>query len=116
MTVQIHVNWMILLHRIRIFFHRMVIIVLMVSMVILFAHVQTIRRHDIDHVVGFIFYSQFDSFSFLKGICDQIPNPCGTGSSVGACTDINQSFSCLCNNGKGGLVYLLKPCGKTFSK
>ncbi len=49
-----------------------------------------------------------------KGICDQHPNPCGDGPSVVTCTDINKSFSCLCNNGQGELIVSTKPCGLYF--
>ncbi|UJR38589.1 hypothetical protein I4U23_031254 [Adineta vaga] len=48
-------------------------------------------------------------------ICDRTPNPCGIGPAVVTCTDINKSFSCLCNDGNGGLVVLTTSCGKDLS-
>ncbi|CAF0786681.1 unnamed protein product [Rotaria sordida] len=48
-------------------------------------------------------------------ICDRQPNPCGVGPSVVACTDINQSFVCLCKNEQGELIHSTMPCG-TFLK
>ncbi|CAF1259355.1 unnamed protein product [Adineta ricciae] len=43
-------------------------------------------------------------------ICNRTPNPCGIGPSVVTCTDINKSYSCLCNDGNGGLVASTSPC------
>ncbi|CAF3641303.1 unnamed protein product [Rotaria sp. Silwood1] len=43
-------------------------------------------------------------------ICDRVPHPCGSGSSVVTCHDLNQSFSCICRDKQGEYVLSDEPC------
>ncbi|CAF3897013.1 unnamed protein product [Adineta steineri] len=45
-------------------------------------------------------------------ICDRTPNPCGSSPSLVTCTDINKSYSCLCNDEKRKLIVSTTSCDK----
>lgn len=74
----------------------------------------TTRNRPCRKIFQSLFFRKIWFLNAKKGICDRNPNPCGESSSVVSCTDINLSFSCLCNDGQGGLIVSTKPCGLSF--